>query len=208
MNSQLFYKAMSGFYDLLDMIYFRKYESSPRKVVYDAIDDHDKILDLCTGTATNAIHIAKNKQSVKVVGVDISKDMLTISKSKVREENLSNVKLLRMDATAMKFTDECFDKVLISLVLHEIDEELSKKILNEAIRVLKPGGEIIITEWERSNEIWKKILFLPIEILEPKTYRAFVVKDLHTYFEKFGLKVYKEEHCDFSKVLRLRKDGK
>ena len=33
MNSVLFYKVMSGFYDLLDVIYFRKYESSPRKVV-------------------------------------------------------------------------------------------------------------------------------------------------------------------------------
>ena len=34
MNSKLFYKVMSGFYDLLDVIYFRKYESSPRKVVF------------------------------------------------------------------------------------------------------------------------------------------------------------------------------
>lgn len=208
MNSKLFYKAMSGFYDLLDVIYFRKYESSPRKIVYEAINDNDKILDLCTGTATNAINIAKKKQSVKVVGVDISKDMLTIAKSKVKKEILSNVKLYHMDATAMKFKDEYFDKVLISLVLHEIDEELSKRIIYEAIRVLKPGGEIIITEWERSNEIWKKILFFPIELLEPKTYRTFILKDLRTYFEKFGLRVYKEEHCDFSKVLRLKKDGK
>lgn len=207
MNTQLFYKAMSGFYDLLDVIYFRKYESSPRKVVYKAINDNDKILDLCTGTATNAINIAKKKQNVKVAGVDISEDMLTIAKFKVKEEELSNVKLYCMDAATMKFKDKCFDKVLISLVLHEIDEEVSKRIINEAIRVLKPGGEIIVTEWERSNEIWKKILFLPIELLEPKPYRTFVVKDLHKYFSGFGLQVVKEEHCDFSKVLRLKKYG-
>ena len=38
MNSVLFYKVMSGFYDLLDVIYFRKYETSPRKVVNESIN--------------------------------------------------------------------------------------------------------------------------------------------------------------------------
>ena len=46
MKSALFYKAMSRFYDLLDVIYFRKYDTSPRRVVNEAIKDHDKILDL------------------------------------------------------------------------------------------------------------------------------------------------------------------
>ena len=59
MNSVLFYKLMSGFYDLLDVIYFRKYETSPRKVVNESIKPGDKILDLCTGTGTNAVNIAK-----------------------------------------------------------------------------------------------------------------------------------------------------
>lgn len=63
MNSVLFYTAMSRFYDLLDVIYFRKYDTSPRKVVNEAIKDGDKILDLCTGTGTNAVNIAKNLYS-------------------------------------------------------------------------------------------------------------------------------------------------
>ena len=37
MKSTLFYKAMSEFYDLLDVIYFRKYDTSPRRVVNEAI---------------------------------------------------------------------------------------------------------------------------------------------------------------------------
>ena len=44
MNSVLFYKAMSGFYYLLDVIYFRKYDTSPRKVVNEAIKDYDKMI--------------------------------------------------------------------------------------------------------------------------------------------------------------------
>ena len=97
MNSVLFYKFMSGFYDLLDVIYFRKYETSPRKVVNENIKPGDKILDLCTGTGTNAVNIAKRDKSVVVKGVDISKDMLIIAKSKAKKENLPNIKFFQMD---------------------------------------------------------------------------------------------------------------
>ncbi len=135
MNSVLFYKFMSGFYDLLDVIYFRKYETSPRKVVNKSINPGDKILDLCTGTGTNAVNIAKRDKSVVVRGVDISKDMLIIAKSKAKKENLSNTKFFLMDATNMKFKDKCFDKILLSLVLHETDEELAGRMITEAIRV-------------------------------------------------------------------------
>ena len=205
MNSKLFYKVMSGFYDLLDVIYFRKYETSPRKVVFDTIGKKDNVLDLCTGTATNAIAIAKKNPNAKIVGVDLSKDMLVVAREKVNKENLANVRLYRMDATQMNFKDESFDKVLLSLVLHETDEELAKKIIKEAMRVMKPDGELVVTEWERSDNFIKKILFIPIEILEPKLYKIFVTKDHKKYFKEFGLEQVECKHCDYSKVMRLKK---
>lgn len=205
MNSVLFYKVMSGFYDLLDVIYFRKYETSPRKIVNKSIVSGDKVLDLCTGTGTNAVNIAKRDNSVILKGVDISKDMLVIAKSKAKKEKLNNIKFYEMDATNMRFKDKCFDKILLSLVLHETDEDLAAKMIKEAIRVLKDDGEIIVTEWERSSDVIKKILFFPIEILEPKPYKSFVVKNLYAYFDEFGLEVIEEAHCDYSKVLKLRK---
>ena len=66
MNSKVFYKIMAKFYDLLDVVYFRNYDRSPRKVVNDRIKENDKILDLCTGTATNAINIASHFPGTKV----------------------------------------------------------------------------------------------------------------------------------------------
>ena len=131
--------------------------------------------------------------------------MLIIAKSKIKKEKLLNIKLFQMDATDMEFKDECFDKILLSLVLHEIDEGLVARIINEAIRVLKLDGEIIITEWERSKKLLQKVIFFPIEVLEPKPYKSFVVKNLYSYFEEFGLVVVEEIHCDYSKVLRLKK---
>lgn len=63
---QIFYKIISKSYDLLDLIYFRNFKKSPRKAVLDRIYENEKVLDLCTGTATNAIIIAKKKQMLKL----------------------------------------------------------------------------------------------------------------------------------------------
>ena len=125
--------------------------------------------------------------------------------AKVRKERVSNIRLYCMDARKMGFKDKYFDKILLSLVLHEIDEDLAGQILYEAKRVLKDDGEIIVTEWERSNNFFRKIAFLPIELLEPKTFKRFVNKNLYSYFKSHSMDVVAENHCNYSRVLRLRK---
>ena len=205
MNAAIIYKFMSFFYDLLDVIYFRDYENSPRKAVLDAIDRQDKVLDLCTGTATNAIKISQMLPESKIIGIDISRDMLRVAKEKIQKKSVKNVRLYSMDATCTKFKNRCFDKILISLVLHELEETLAEKILKEATRVLKDDGSIIVTEWELSDSLWRKMLFFPIHVLEPKTYRKFIKRDLYEYFRNYGLEIVKEIHCDYSKVLIIRR---
>lgn len=205
MNTTIIYKFMSFFYDLLDVIYFRDYENSPRKAVLEAIEGQDKVLDLCTGTATNVIQISQMLPETKVIGIDISKDMLRVAKEKIQKKSIKNTKLYAMDATNTKFKNKCFDKILISLVLHELEGSLAEKMLKEAVRVLKDDGRIIVTEWEPSKVLWRKILFLPIHILEPKPYRKFIKKNLYEYFESFGLEIVEEVHCDYSKVLIIKK---
>lgn len=204
MKTNFFYYLIAGVYDLLDVIYFRNYDNSPRKAVMDAIAPEDAILDLCTGTATNAIAISQGLPGTRVVGVDLSRNMLQVAKRKIEKAGIDNIKLYEMDATQMPFASESFDKILLSLVLHEMDEGLRANIISEAKRVLKKDGRIILTEWERSSQLSRRVLFLPIHLLEPKPYREFLGKDLDAYFEKHGLKIEKYIHCDYTKVLVLK----
>lgn len=83
----IFYKVIAYFYDLIDVIYFRKNDNSSRKVVLDAISERDTILNICTGTGTNAVNIAKSKTSAKIIGVDISKAMLKVAEGKAQKLN-------------------------------------------------------------------------------------------------------------------------
>lgn len=204
-NMNLYYKIFAKFYDIIDIVYFRDFEKSPRKALLDAITGNEKILDLCTGTAANAIALAKVHTKIQIMGVDLSGNMLRVAKNKVKRAGLKNIRLYQMDATDLKFKDGCFDKILLSLVLHELDETLAGKILKEAKRILKPDGEIIITEWEPSRHPLKKLLFMPIHILEPKPYHDFVKKDLYSYFGDYRLKIHSIKHCNYTKVITLKK---
>lgn len=206
MESNMFYKFMSRFYDLLDITYFHRKESSPRKAVCDFIEAKDKkILDVCTGTAANAINIASSNKEAKITGIDRSREMLSIAKQKIRNKGLNNIKLYRMDAADTKFKDGTFDVILISLVLHEIPQEVAEKILAESKRILKPDGKILVVEWEIPESSVAKGLFYPIRKLEPKGFEKFLKMDMTYYYKKQGLKFTKIKYCDFTKVICLKK---
>ena len=72
MQTLNFYKCIAVFYDLLDVIYFRNEKTSPRKVVSDLVKAQEHVLDLCTGTGTVALRIARENPKSQVVGIDIS----------------------------------------------------------------------------------------------------------------------------------------
>ena len=88
MKTNLFYRLIASVYDLLDVIYFRNYDRSPRKAVIDSISANDKILDLCTGTASNALDISKAIPTTDIVGVDLSENMLKVAREKVKKPTL------------------------------------------------------------------------------------------------------------------------
>jgi len=52
------------------------------------------------------------------------------------------------DATKMEYSSESFDMVLEStMFIHSVDDELSRKIAGEMVRVTKPGGHILLCDW-------------------------------------------------------------
>lgn len=202
----LTYKIISGFYDLIDVIYFRKDGINPRNAIVDCIPDKKiRVLDICAGTATNSIMIAEKRKKASVVGIDLSKDMLRIANEKIRSLEISNLKVKYADATNISLKDNSVDIILISLVLHELSKELADKILSEAGRILKPDGKVIVLEWEQPTDLLKRVLFLPIHLLEPKGFHNFLHNDKKRYFAEHGYNISTMKHCDYSCVYELVK---
>ncbi len=83
-------------------------------------------------------------RSARIFGVDLSEPMLRQALCRVARERLVQVQgLALMDATRLAFPDASFACSLLMYVLPATPQPIA--ILNEAARVVRPGGEIIIT---------------------------------------------------------------
>lgn len=205
MNLQ--YKMVSKFYDLVDVFYFNKIKTNPRGGILDFISNEKlRVLEICIGTAANSIVIAENREYSEIVGIDLSQEMLSIAKEKIEKRNIKNINTIIMDATNMSFQDSYFDVILISLVLHEVDENIRNKIMKEGKRVLKDNGKIIIVEWDKPKKLIQKLLFSIIELLEPKGFKEFLQLDIKEYVKQFSLKALSEKKCDYTRVVEVIKD--
>lgn len=203
------YRFISTAYDLLDVIWFSEKGKNPRDVIQSLIPNKKcRILDLCCGTFTNGFSIAKKNANNKIMGIDLSKEMLGEAKRKVEKSSMKNVYLRNADATDTKLPQESFDYVILGLVLHECSPQLRADLLKEAYRVLKPDGRLIVLEWENPKKISQKVKYAPLYLLETlgcKSFREFFACDKKKYFENYGFLTEKEIHCNYSIVMELKK---
>lgn len=61
----------------------------------------------------------------------------------------SRVKTIQCDSSALVFPDATYNFILLFFLLHEQPEDVRRKTLAEAVRVLKPGGKIVIVDYHR-----------------------------------------------------------
>lgn len=203
------YNTISKSYDLLDKAYFSEKGENPRKVIQALIPNSSiNILDMCCGTLANTFSIAKSSTLIKITGVDISRQMLNVAGKKCQDANLQNVCLRCEDATNIKIDNETFDYVIIGLILHECSPKLRQEIINEAFRVLKKDGRLIILEWEQQKSMIRKIKFLPLYITESMgciSFNNFYRCNKEIYFKQFNFLMKKEISCNYSVVMEFEK---
>jgi ubiquinone/menaquinone biosynthesis C-methylase UbiE len=78
-------------------------------------------------------------------------DVLPIQLSNLRKKLPGNapVRLLAMDSSNMNLPDASYDRALLFFLLHEQPSQYRERTLSELFRVVKPGGKIIIVDYDR-----------------------------------------------------------
>lgn len=132
------YDRWAPAYDLVFGRVFRQGRSEAIEVA-DAIGG--RVLEVGVGTG---LSLPQYSRAVRLVGVDISDAMLEKARERVRHHRLANVEELRvMDAEALEFPADSFDAVVAQYVVTAVPNP--ERALDEFARVVRPGGEIIIT---------------------------------------------------------------
>ena len=103
----------------------------------------DMVIDFGTGTGRMLTLFAGKARRVE--GIDLSHQMLTVARSKLQDAGATNASVRHGDATASPYPDHCASLVIIHQVLHFLDDPA--RALNEAARVLKPGGRLVVVEF-------------------------------------------------------------
>lgn len=103
------------------------------------------ILDIATGTGDFAILAAKHLKPRKIIGADISQEMMEVAAHKVNQQVLEHViSFQKEDCMKLSFPDGTFDAVTSAYGVRNF-ENLDAG-LREMLRVLRPGGHLLIVE--------------------------------------------------------------
>ena len=100
----------------------------------------------------NGRHLAIMAERGRAAGIDISFEMLKIARRKAR-----NALLVQADAINMPFRENTFDYALFIASLHNIKGRENRiRALKEMKRVMKEGGEGIISVWAKWQDRWRR----------------------------------------------------
>lgn len=103
--------------------------------------------DIGCGPGFYAIPAAKRLPQGRVLAIDRQQDMLEWTAKRATEAKLTNLSPIQAMAHDIPIADASVDVVLMANVLHDLPDYPA--ILNEVLRILKPGGTYFLVEWDK-----------------------------------------------------------
>ena len=107
------------------------------------LQSHHRCLDV--GSGWSVLKYAVAKRSGDVVCLDNDPDSMQKATEATRRIGAANVSHVEGDARSLPLPDETFDRVFCVSVLEHLPGDDVSKALSELIRVLKPGGVLLLT---------------------------------------------------------------
>lgn len=147
-------------YDLLNRLLSLGIDRNWRRFAVKQIRfaDGGRILDVATGTADVALEIAAaTPASVTITGVDFSPQMVELGRDKVKRSRYAErISLEVAPCEAIPFAENSFDSATIAFGIRNVVDRSCG--LKEILRILKPGGKIVILEFSNpQSKIFKAL---------------------------------------------------
>jgi demethylmenaquinone methyltransferase/2-methoxy-6-polyprenyl-1,4-benzoquinol methylase len=137
------------------------------------------MLDVATGTGDVAIMASRMLNPEKIIGIDISEGMLEFGRKKITKLLLNNkIELLKGDSEAINSPDNAFDAVTVAFGVRNFEN--LEKGLSEILRVLRPGGKLVVLEFSKPAGSFRWIYNLYMNNLAPFFGKLFC-KDKEAY---------------------------
>ncbi len=190
---------------IINAILFGQYRTLSQRALHECMKNRPQgrflQLTCAYGSMTPSLLEAMNDD---LYLMDVADIQLTATRNKLSGKDKKRLLPARMNAEFLAYGDDLFATVLIFFLLHELPPDARERSLSEVIRVLRPGGRFIITEYgacPKKHLLWR---FWPTRIvlqwLEPFL-NSFWHMDLATVLDEYARRQGKvirqvdEFHC-------------
>ena len=143
------FNNISGRYDFLNQLLSLGIDKMWRKRAIGVLEPLKPkiLLDVATGTGEFALEALKLNPD-KIYGIDIADGMLDIGRKKILAKKVNaTVELLHGDSENIPFGENKFDAATVAFGVRNFEN--LKRGLSEILRVLKPGGMVVILEFSK-----------------------------------------------------------
>lgn len=175
------FNSISGNYDFLNHFLSLGIDIRWRKKAIRLLEASQPkvILDVATGTGDFALATLKLKPQ-QVIGVDISEGMLEVGRKKVKAQGHEQIIDLRLgDSENLPFEENKFDAAIVAFGVRNFEN--LEKGLSEILRVLKPGGKLVVLEFSKPRLFpFKQIYNFYFNFILPKVGKV-ISKDSSAY---------------------------
>lgn len=174
MSSKIYFKEVANQWDTMRKGFFSE---AVREKAYSMADVKEGQLAADIGAGTGFVTEGLLQRGLKVIAVDQSPEMLEQMRQKFN--GFEGVDYRQGEAENLPIENDSVDYAMANMYLHHVEDPLTA--IKEMIRILKPGGKLVITDLDEHNHE-----FLRLE--QHDRWLGFKRGDVKRWFQSAGLK--------------------
>jgi ubiquinone/menaquinone biosynthesis C-methylase UbiE len=153
------FKRLTPLFDAVAAVAVRDRAIKRRVLEHAVIAGGEEVLDVGCGTGTLAIAALRRAPDLKMTGLDADAAILARARRKAAAAGLE----IRFDegrSTALPYPDKSFDLALSTLLFHHLPDDAKHQTATELVRVLRPGGRMVLGDLGRPQDPLMRIAVL------------------------------------------------